>query len=135
MKKNSLFIPIRVKSNKLDNYPIVSGQIFFVLDTQEIYLDCTIDNELKRVLFVTDNIFPKITAIDFNEDGFDLTYSLKDKSILNNFMIYKDEEGNITDIYNQTTGENVDIRGLDINDDSSRPLTSEEIYDILNSVG
>ena len=139
MKKNSLFIPIRVKSNKLDNYPIVSGQLFFVLDTQEIYLDCTIDNELKRILFVAqaedENIFPKTTAIDFNEDGFDLTYSLKDKSILNNFMIYKDEEGNITDIYNQTTGENIDIRGLDINDDSSRPLTSEEIYDILNSVG
>ena len=61
MKKNSLFIPIRVKSNKLDNYPIVSGQIFFVLDTQEIYLDCTIDNELKRVLFVDKNIFPKIS--------------------------------------------------------------------------
>ena len=135
MKKNSLFIPIRVKSNKLDNYPIVSGQLFFVLDTQEIYLDCTIDNELKRVLFVSDNIFPKITAIDFNEDGFDLTYSLKDQSILNNFIIYKDEEGNITDIYNQTTGENIDISGLYINNDSCRPLTSEEIYDILISVG
>ena len=135
MKKDSLFIPIRVKSNKLNNYPLISGQLFFVLDTQEIYLDCTIDNELKRVLFVTDNIFPKITAIDFNEDGFDLTYSLKDQSILNNFIIYKDEEGNITDIYNQTTGENIDISGLYINNGSRRPLTSGEIYDILISVG
>ena len=135
MKKDSLFIPIRVKSNKLNNYPLISGQLFFVLDTQEIYLDCIIDNELKRVLFVDKNIFPKITAIDFNEDGFDLTYSLKDKSILNNFIIYKDEKGNITDIYNQTTGENIDISGLDISDYSCRPLTSEEIYDILNSVG
>ena len=52
MKKNSLFIPIRVKSNKLDNYPIVSGQIFFVLDTQKIYLDCTIDNELKSDVYI-----------------------------------------------------------------------------------
>ena len=139
MKKDSLFIPIRVKSNKLNNYPLISGQLFFVLDTQEIYLDCTIDNELKRILFVTnledENIFPKTTAIDFNEEGFDLTYLLNNKSILNNFIISKNEEGYITGIFNQSTGENIDISGLDISDDSCRPLTSEEIYDILNSVG
>lgn len=139
MKKNSLFIPIRVKSNKLNNYPLVSGQLFFVLDTQEIYLDCIINNELKRILFVTnaedENNFPKTTAIDFNENGFDLTYLLNNKSILNNFIIYKNDEGYITDIFNQSTGENIDISGLDISDDSCRALTSEEIYDILNSVG
>ena len=139
MKKNSLFIPIRIKSNRLDSYPLISGQLFFVLDTQEIYLDCTIDNELKRILFVTniedENIFPKATAIDFNEEGFDLTYLLNNKSILNNFIINKNEEGYITGIFNQSTGENIDISGLDISDDSCRPLTSEEIYDILNSVG
>ena len=82
-----------------------------------------------------ENIFPKTTAIDFNEEGFDLTYLLNNKSILNNFIISKNEEGYITGIFNQSTGENINISGLDISDDSCRPLTSEEIYDILNSVG
>lgn len=140
MKRSSLFIPIRVNSSNINNYPLVSGQLFFVIDTKEIYLDCPVSGTITRIMFAANgevaNIFPKTTAIDFTENGFDLTYKIKDTSILNNFNIIRDEEGNITDIYNNTTGDNISITGLiqseDINLES---LTSEEIYVILNTVG
>lgn len=140
MKRSSLFIPIRVNSSNINNYPLISGQLFFVIDTKEIYLDCPVEGAVTRIMFAAsgeaENIFPKTTAIDFTENGFDLTYKIKDTSILNNFDIIRDEEGNITDIYNNTTGDNISITGLIQSEDIIlESLTSEEIYDILNTVG
>ena len=138
IEKNTSFIPIRTIQAKLNTIPIQSGQIILVIDTQEIYLDCVKDSTLQRILFNTTDILPKTTEISFNDDGFDLSYILKDTNLLNNYIIEKNrDETEITGILNKTTGDYIKIKGLNLDDDETqiRALTFDEINVILNSVG
>ena len=138
IEKNTSFIPIRTIKTKLNTIPIQSGQIILVIDTQEIYLDCVKDSTLQRILFNTTDVLPKTTEISFNDDGFDLSYILKDTNLLNNYIIEKNrDETEITGILNKTTGDYIKIKGLNLDDDETqiRALTFDEINVILNSVG
>ena len=139
IEKNTSFIPIRTIKTKLNTIPIQSGQIILVIDTQEIYLDCIKNSTLQRILFnnITD-VLPKTTEISFNDDGFDLSYILKDTNLLNNYIIEKNrDETEITGILNKTTGDYIKIKGLNLDDDETqiKALTFDEINVILNSVG
>ena len=139
IEKNTSFIPIRTIKTKLNTIPIQSGQIILVIDTQEIYLDCIKNSTLQRILFNnTTDVLPKTTEISFNDDGFDLSYILKDTNLLNNYIIEKNrDETEITGILNKTTGDYIKIKGLNLDDDETqiRALTFDEINVILNSVG
>ena len=138
IEKNTSFIPIRTIKTKLNTIPIQSGQIILVIDTQEIYLDCVKDSTLQRILFNTTDVLPKTTEISFNDDGFDLSYILKDTNLLNNYIIEKNrDETEIIGILNKTTGDYIKIKGLNLDDDETqiRALTFDEINVILNSVG
>ena len=139
IEKNTSFIPIRTIKAKLNTIPIQSGQIILVIDTQEIYLDCIKNSTLQRILFNnTTDVLPKTTEISFNDDGFDLSYILKDTNLLNNYIIEKNrDETEITGILNKTTGDYIKIKGLNLDDDETqiRALTFDEINVILNSVG
>ena len=139
IEKNTSFIPIRTIKTKLNTIPIQSGQIILVIDTQEIYLDCIKNSTLQRILFNnTTDVLPKTTEISFNDDGFDLSYILKDTNLLNNYIIEKNkDETEITGILNKTTGDYIKIKGLNLDDDETqiKALTFDEINVILNSVG
>ena len=96
IEKNTSFIPIRTIKTKLNTIPIQSGQIILVIDTQEIYLDCIKNSTLQRILFNnTTDVLPKTTEISFNDDGFDLSYILKDTNLLNNYIIEKNRENRL----------------------------------------
>ena len=141
IEKNTNFIPIRTIKTKLNTIPIRSGQIILVIDTQEIYLDYIEKNTntLQRILFNnTTDVLPKTTEISFNDDGFDLSYILKDTNLLNNYIIEKNrDETEITGILNKTKGDYIKIKGLNLDDDETqiRALTFDEINVILNLVG
>ena len=138
IEKNTNFIPIRTIKAKLNTIPIRSGQIILVIDTQEIYLDCVQNSTLQRILFNTTDVLPKTTEISFNDDGFDLSYILRNINLLNNYIIEKNrDETEIIGILNKTTGDYIKIKGLNLDDDETqiRALTFDEINVILNSVG
>ena len=138
IEKNTSFIPIRTIKTKLNTITIQSGQIILVIDTQEIYLDCIKNSTLQRILFNnTTDVLPKTTEISFNDDGFDLSYILKDTNLLNNYIIEKNrDETEIIGILNKTTGDYIKINGLKLDDETQiRALTFDEINVILNLVG
>ena len=138
IEKNTSFIPIRTIKTKLNTIPIQSGQIILVIDTQEIYLDCIKNNTLQRILFNnTTDVLPKTTEISFNDDGFDLSYILRNINLLNNYIIEKNrDETEIIGILNKTTGDYIKINGLKLDDETQiRALTFDEINVILNLVG
>ncbi len=137
ISKNTNFIPIRTIKTKLNTIPIRSGQIILVIDTQEIYLDCIKDSTLQRILFNTIDVLPRTTEISFNDEGFDLSYILRDTNLFNSYIIEKDrDETEITGILNKTTGDYIKIKGLNLDDEQKiRALTFDEINVILNSVG
>ena len=139
IEKNTNFIPIRTIKAKLNTIPIRSGQIILVIDTQEIYLDYIEKNTntLQRILFNTTDVLPRTTEISFNDDGFDLSYILRNINLLNNYIIEKNrDETEIIGILNKTTGDYIKINGLKLDDETQiRALTFDEINVILNSVG
>lgn len=137
IEKNTNFIPIRTIKSKLNTIPITSGQIILVIDTQEIYLDCIKNSSLTRILFNTTDVLPRTTEISFNDDGFDLSYILRETNLLNNYIIEKSaDETEIIGILNKTTGDYIKIKGLNIDDELQiRALTFDEINVILNLVG
>ena len=137
IEKNTNFIPIRTIKAKLNTIPIQSGQIILVIDTQEIYLDCVKDSTLQRILFNTTDVLPRTTEISFNDDGFDLSYILRNINLLNNYIIEKNrDETEIIGILNKTTGDYIKINGLKLDDETQiRALTFDEINVILNLVG
>ena len=137
IEKNTSFIPIRTIKTKLNTIPIQSGQIILVIDTQEIYLDCVKDSTLQRILFNTTDVLPRTTEISFNDDGFDLSYILRNINLLNNYIIEKNrDETEIIGILNKTTGDYIKINGLKLDDETQiRALTFDEINVILNLVG
>lgn len=139
IEKNTNFIPIRTIKTKLNTIPIRSGQIILVIDTQEIYLDYIEKNTntLQRILFNTTDVLPRTTEISFNDDGFDLSYILRNINLLNNYIIEKNrDETEIIGILNKTTGDYIKINGLKLDDETQiRALTFDEINVILNLVG
>lgn len=139
IEKNTNFIPIRTIKAKLNTIPIRSGQIILVIDTQEIYLDYIEKNTntLQRILFNTTDVLPRTTEISFNDDGFDLSYILRNINLLNNYIIEKNrDETEIIGILNKTTGDYIKINGLKLDDETQiRALTFDEINVILNLVG
>ena len=141
IEKNTNFIPIRTIKTKLNTIPIRSGQIILVIDTQEIYLDYIEKNTntLQRILFNTTDVLPRTTEISFNDEGFDLSYILRNINLLNNYIIEKNrDETEIIGILNKTTGDYIKIKGLNLDDDDEtqiRALTFDEINVILNLVG
>lgn len=139
IEKNTNFIPIRTIKAKLNTIPIRSGQIILVIDTQEIYLDYIEKNTntLQRILFNTTDVLPRTTEISFNDDGFDLSYILRNINLLNNYIIEKNrDETEIIGILNKTTGDYIKINGLKLDDEIQiRALTFDEINVILNLVG
>ena len=139
IEKNTNFIPIRTIKTKLNTIPIRSGQIILVIDTQEIYLDYIEKNTntLQRILFNTTDVLPRTTEISFNDEGFDLSYILRNINLLNNYIIEKNrDETEIIGILNKTTGDYIKINGLKLDDETQiRALTFDEINVILNLVG
>lgn len=137
IEKNTNFIPIRTIKSKLNTIPIISGQIILVIDTQEIYLDCIKNSSLTRILFNTTDVLPRTTEISFTDEGFDLSYILRETNLLNNYIIEKSaDETEIIGILNKTTGDYIKIKGLNIDDELQiRALTFDEINVILNLVG
>lgn len=137
IEKNTNFIPIRTIKSKLNTIPIISGQIILVIDTQEIYLDCIKNSSLTRILFNTTDVLPRTTEISFTDEGFDLSYILRETNLFNNYIIEKSaDETEIIGILNKTTGDYIKIKGLNIDDELQiRALTFDEINVILNLVG
>lgn len=137
IEKNTNFIPIRTIKSKLNTIPIISGQIILVIDTQEIYLDCIKNSSLTRILFNTIDVLPRTTEISFTDEGFDLSYILRETNLFNNYIIEKSaDETEIIGILNKTTGDYIKIKGLNIDDELQlRALTFDEINVILNLVG
>lgn len=137
IEKNTNFIPIRTIKSKLNTIPIISGQIILVIDTQEIYLDCIKNSSLTRILFNTTDVLPRTTEISFTDEGFDLSYILRETNLFNNYIIEKSaDETEIIGILNKTTGDYIKIKGLNIDDEVQiRALTFDEINVILNLVG
>ena len=79
----------------------------------------------------------KEAQISFNNDGFDLSYILRNINLLNNYIIEKNrDETEIIGILNKTTGDYIKINGLKLDDETQiRALTFDEINVILDLVG
>jgi hypothetical protein len=132
-----LFKPVKCTKAKLNSQPLQEGIVYFCTDNQELYIDATVDNTLKRILIANNYELPNATSTTLGgiKVGDNITLengqiSLKTKNVTDALGYTPLQYQNLAELSSSTTSNTATVKLVDGSKTTNVKVTGEGLIGV-----